>query len=177
MNNKKEVWKDVPNYEGLYQVSNLGCVKTLSREIPFNNRITGCRMFRTSKERILKQGTTKGYKLVVLCIDKKHISYRVHQLVAMAFLNHVPNNRKIVVDHINNIKSDNRLENLQVITNRENCSKDNSNKSSKYTGVSKIGKKWYSLITINGETKYLGKSETEYNAHLVYQDAVKSIKI
>jgi ribosomal protein L15E len=72
----------------------------------------------------------------------------------MAFLNHTPCGYKIVVDHIdNNIKTDNRLENLQLITQRENVSKDIKNTSSKYIGVCwhKKAKKWRSSIQINGK--------------------------
>lgn len=159
---KKEVFKDIPDFEGLYQVSNLGRVKSLK----FN------------KERILKAGIeSKGYCIVNLCKNKKQYSKHVHKLVAITFLDHVPCGHKLVVDHINNIKSDNRLENLQLTTQRENASKDQKNSSSKYTGVywSKHASKWHSQIQINGKLKRLGYFTNEYEAHLAYQTELKNI--
>ena len=97
-----EIWKDIPNYEGYYQVSNLGNVS------------------RVNSNSNLKAGNTHGYLQVVLCVNKQKKNYKVHQLVAMAFLNHKPCGMKLVVDHINGKKTDNRVENLQVITNRNN---------------------------------------------------------
>jgi hypothetical protein len=98
-------------------------------------------------------------------------------LVAIAFLGHKPRGFKIVVDHINNDKSDNRLENLQLTTNRQNSSKDRKNKTSRYTGVSwvKKSKKWQSLIQIRGKEKCLGHFISEEHAHLAYQKALKSL--
>lgn len=156
-----EVWKDIPDYQGLYQVSNLGRVKSL----------------RFNKEKLLKQEIKKGYKVFYLSKDSKTKQKSSHQLVAMAFLGHVPCGHKIVVDHINNDKLDNRVENLQIITNRENCSKDVKNKTSKYTGVSwdKHRGRWSSKIKINGNTINLGRYKCELAAHLAYQDKLKEL--
>ncbi len=106
-----EIWKDIPNYECIYQVSSLGRVKSLG-----NNK--------QKKEKILKSGETKGYLQVVLCKNKKPKTKYVHQLVAMAFLNHIPCGHRFEVDHINNIKSDNRVENLQILTHKDNSLKN-----------------------------------------------------
>lgn len=167
----KEEFRDIPGFEGIYQVSNLGNVKSLPRKI-----LNG-KAFYISKERILKPSIcSKGYYFFVL---KKPKAIRVHKLVAMAFLNHIPDGtHKIVVDHINNIRTDNRLENLQLITNRENCSKDKKNGSSKYTGVywSKERNKWKSKININGKSIHLGYFKIETEASEYYQNALKSIE-
>jgi hypothetical protein len=159
---QKEVWKDVPDYDGLYQVSNLGRVKSL----------------KFSKEKIKTQTlNSHGYYIVGFTKNSIDKTYYVHKLVAMAFLNHVPNKYTLVVDHINNIKTDNKLENLQIITQRENASKDKKNKTSKYTGVSwdSTNNKWYSIIRINGKSVNLGRYKIEYDAYLVYKNKLKEI--
>ena len=169
----QEIWKDVPNYEGMYQVSNLGNVKSLSREI-FNH--LGSYI---SEEKIMKQHINQGYKRVNLSKNNKLKNIKVHQLVAMAFLNHTPDGtHKLVVDHINNDPLDNRLENLQIITNRHNASKDKLNYTSRYTGVfwDKERNKWQTKIHVNGKTIFLGRFSSEHEAHLTYQKALTEIK-
>ena len=158
---KTEIWKDIKDYGGLYKVSNLGRVKSL----------------KFGKERILSAATNAtGYSLVALCNGKTK-AITVHQLVAMAFLNHKPCGYKLVVDHINTIKTDNRLENLQVITHRQNCTKDKKG-TSKYTGVHwcKPRNKWRAEIRINGKTKYLGSFKSELEASEAYQLKLETIK-
>ena len=164
---ENEVWKDIPNYEGLYQASNLGNIKSLNYR-------------RKNKEQVLKTCFDKyQYLRLELVKNKKGKVFRVHQLVAMAFLNHKPCGYKFVVDHINNNQLDNRVENLQVITQRENVSKDIPKGTSKYIGVfwDKSRNKWKSSIRINGKTKHLGRFESEYEAHLKYQEALKNIEL
>ena len=163
MKEVKENWKDVKGYEGVYMVSDLGNVKSLNRKDNINRLV---------KERILKANlNSRGYLAVSLYKNGKQKLFRVHQLVCIAFLNHTPSGYKIVVDHKNAIKTDNRLSNLQLITARLNSSKDKKNCSSKYTGVSwaKHVKKWRSAIRINGKSKYLGMFKTEIEAHERYQ--------
>ena len=91
------------------------------------------------------------------------------------FLNHKPN-KEFVVDHINNIKLDNRLENLQLITQRENSSKDRKG-TSVYRGVSwaKQNKKWIAQITINKKKINLGYFTIELNASKAYNLALINI--
>jgi hypothetical protein len=161
----QEIFKDIPGYEKFYQVSNLGSVKSLG-----NNK--------KRKEKLLKAAlNNKGYYTVSLSKDFKMKTIQVHQLVAMAFLNHKPHGHKIVVDHINNIKTDNRLENLQLISHRENASKDRKGYSSKYVGVHlcKIVNKWISRIYINGKTKHLGIFDNELLAKKAYQKALNEL--
>ena len=161
--NTKEIFKDIPGYEGYYQVSTLGNVKSL----------------KYGKERILKDriNSTK-YLNVILYKNKICKSFKNHQLVAMAFLNHKPNGYELIVDHINNVRTDNRVENLQLITPRENVSKDIRNGTSKYIGVSwsKKSNKWLSRIKINYKIKHLGYFIEEYEAHLAYQNELKNIQ-
>jgi hypothetical protein len=157
----EEIWKDIPEYEGLYQVSNLGRVKSL--------------MF--NKEKILKQANTNGYLQVRLCKNKIK-KFLVHQLVSMAFLNHKPCGFNLVIDHINDNPSDNRVENLQIVTNRYNTCKTQGKYSSQYKGVwwSKDKQKWRAGILINKKPKFLGYFTDEKEAHLAYQNALKKIE-
>ena len=167
---KEEVWKEVPGYEGRYQVSNRGEIKSLDRK---NSR--GTRL----KERLLKQNPAGGgYLRVNLCKESKVKGFQVHQLVAMAFLNHIPCGYKLVVDHIDGNKLNNHLDNLQVITNRENTSKDRRGGSSRYVGVCfrKDTKKWKAQIQINGKIKNLGSFTNELEAGEAYQNKLKEIQ-
>jgi len=168
-----EIWKAIPNYEGIYEVSNLGNVKSLSRE---NHSGKGMKIM---PDKPLKPYLDNyGYYMVKLYHNRTGKTFRVHKLVAIAFLNHIPCGYKLVVDHINNNSKDNRLENLQLITQRENAFKTQGNYSSKYKGVfwNNERNKWQANIYINGKTKYLGRFESEYEAHLKYQNALYKIK-
>lgn len=159
----QEIWKDIPSYEGKYQVSNLGRVKSK----------------RFNKEKILKQYIiNKRYFAIDLQYKNIKTKYTLHQLVAMAFLDHTPCGFKLVVDHINNNSFDNNLNNLRIITQRENIHNVNNEYSSKFKGVSfnKLSNKWMSQIYINGKSKYLGLFDSEYEAHLEYQKALDEIK-
>lgn len=159
---KKEEFKVIEGFED-YEVSNLGNVKSL----------------KFGREKILKPTLdNNGYYLVGLSKNGKARNKQVHKLVAMIFLNHKSDiTGKIVIDHINNDPLDNRLENLQIITNRENASKDKQNKTSKYTGVSwcKHYNKWRSQICINGKNISLGKFDNEEDANKMYKNKLKSI--
>tara|TARA_B110000046_G_scaffold156991_1_gene168099 strand:- start:99 stop:602 length:504 start_codon:yes stop_codon:yes gene_type:complete len=156
-----EIWKDVKGYEKHYKVSNLGRVKS----IKFN------------KEKVLsKTKLSNGYLKVLLCKNGKSKTKTEHSLVAESFLNH-KSNIYIVVDHINNIKTDNKLSNLQIISQRENSSKDRKNKYSNYTGVTfhKNDNKWQSSIVIDGQQIYLGYFKSESRASIAYNFALTQL--
>ena len=160
----KEIWKDIPNYKGYYQVSNLGRVNSLN-----NNK--------TKKDKLLKMRIGKdGYFSVILSKERVQKSYKVHQLVAMAFLNHKPNGFEKVVNHKNFDKLDNRLENLEIVSNRENSNRKHIKSTSLYTGVHLISrKKWRSSIGIKKTTIYLGYYKDEKQASEMYELAVKLV--
>ena len=112
----KETWKDIKGYEGFYQVSNIGNVKSLKRIV--NNSTTyGGKA--TVKERILKPKTDKdGYESVGLRKDGKVKHFRVHRLVATAF---IPNpNSYPIVNHKDEVKNNNIVSNLEWCTVRYN---------------------------------------------------------
>jgi hypothetical protein len=158
-----EIWKDIPNYQGHYQVSNLGRVKSIKQ----------------GKDFIRKPCfVSKGYLAVNLCKGSFRQSLKIHALVAMSFLNHKPDKtQKIVVDHINNIKTDNRLDNLQLISQRLNVIKDIKVGTSKFIGVCwfKESSKWMATININGKQHYLGLFNCELKAAMAYQKALQTI--
>lgn len=166
-----ENWKDIPGYEGYYQVSDLGRVKSLER------KVKTFRASRIKKEKILSSHNHQGYECIQL-VNKnaKRRGFRIHQLVAMAFLNHKTSAKSRVVDHINGIKNDNRVSNLQVISQRKNVLKGSRERcSSNYYGCHKIRDKWRSTITIKGKSTYLGTFETPIEAHNAYKKAMSEI--
>jgi hypothetical protein len=169
----EEIWKDVPDYEGLYQVSNFGRVKSLPKEW-----VSG-RGIKKHNGKILKGGKNSSGHLIV-CLSKDSIkrTFCAHQLVAMAFLGHIPNRMELVVDHINDDPSDNRVENLQIVTQRFNSRKTQGKYSSKYKGVSwdKNGNKWRAQIIISGKVKHLGLFNCELKAHQAYKNALKNLE-
>ena len=169
---QKEIWKDVPVYEGSYQVSNLGRVKSLDRKVR-NNKGWFIR-----KGKVLKAGVANtGYEIVALSINDKKKSFNIHQLVAIAFLNHTPNGYNgLIVDHIDNNPLNNNLNNLQLVTVRHNLSKDKKSRSLVGTERSKTGNRWNARIKIKGKLTHLGSFFTEEEAHKCYIDAVKSIE-
>lgn len=156
-----EIWKTIEDFKD-YKISNLGNVKS----------------FKNNKELILKtQLTKKGYKKLSLSNGKIQKHFLIHQLVAIYFLNHKPNGMEKIIDHIDNDKQNNNVSNLRIVTNRENCSKDKKNKTSKYIGVSfdKFRNKWSAEIRDKEKRYKLGRFNTEYEAHLAYKNKLKEI--
>lgn len=109
LNYLKEIWKDIKGFEG-YQVSNLGRVKSLERIDALGRRV---------KEKFLKPLITRnGYYLIGLYKNSIQKFYYVHRFVWEAFNGQIPEGYE--VNHINEIKSDNRLSNLNLMTHKEN---------------------------------------------------------
>lgn len=165
-----EVWKEIKGYEGLYEVSNLGKIKSCEKIIYYLN---SDKIRRLQKEKIMSYGSGNGYYIVTLYNNGKLKKYYVHQLVAMSFLNHTPNKLELVVDHINNNRLDNNVNNLQVITHSNNIRKGlkrKDNTTSKYKGVylEKRTGNYISSIVINNKKIYIGAFKTELEAHNKY---------
>lgn len=166
-----EVWNPIPGYEGHYEFSNLHNVKSLSRTLLMKGKYPY-----VSKEKILTKTLNHGYYKFGLTLNGKQNRLGVHQIVAMCHLGHIPDGYTLVVDHINEIITDNRIENLQIITVRENVSRSRKNTVSKYTGVhkEKLRNKWRASIYINGKHIKLGTFDTEEEASEYYQNALKN---
>jgi len=167
----QEEWKDIPDYEGLYQASDLGRIKSLSRYV---NNLHGLYLI---KNRILVQSKSKYYLSVNLSKEGVAVSFEIQILMGITFLNHIPDGTtRLVVDHYNNNPLDNRLVNLQIITHRNNSSKDKKEGTSKFTGVyfHQTHNKFCASICINTKKIHLGAFVNEIDASNAYQLALKN---
>lgn len=115
----EEIWKDIMGYEGYYQVSNLGNVRSLDRVITYSN---GSNVL--TKGKVMAQNVCgRGYKQIHLKMNGKRKPFNVHRLVAQAFIPN-PNNLP-QINHINEDKTDNRVDNLEWCDNRYNNTYNN----------------------------------------------------
>lgn len=155
-----EIWKDIPGYEGLYQASNLGQLKSLDR--PLSKK----------RGRVLKQSDKgNGYKKVALHdINSVQKTHSVHRLIALTFLGFSID----VADHIDGNKSNNRLDNLRYVSSRKNSSTYQKNTTSIFTGVhwEKRVSKWKASIRILQKRYTIGFFESESEASIAYQQAL-----
>lgn len=168
---EKEIWKDVVGYEGCYQVSNLGNVKSLKRIVKFGNSV------RVIPEKILKQLKNKrGYLEVKLSIKSKTSTKPVHKLIGLAF---IPHEKGMCVNHIDQDKTNNKLINLEIVNHIENdCySIDKSKTTSKYIGVRFKNNGWETQIRFQKKRYYLGRYKTEDEARKAYLNFIKENNI
>lgn len=127
-----EIWKDVNDFEEIYQISNQGRVKSLRREIQRSN---GSNYIKD--ESILTPFEDRnGYMIVKLSNKGKRKNYKIHRLVATAFIEN-PFNKKCV-DHINTVKKDNRVENLRWVTYSENNNNPITRKKNSESNKNKV---------------------------------------
>lgn len=146
----EEIWKDIVGYEGLYQASNLGNIKSIThirKNGKNENRLC------TTKGKMLKPGIdSNGYMLVVLSKKGKTKSYRVHRLIALTF---IKNNAKCkCINHKDENKLNNQVDNLEWCTHRYNnnygtkgkrISQKNSIKVNQYDLKGNFIKQWNSM--------------------------------
>lgn len=151
-----EIWKDVVGYEGLYQVSNLGRVKSLPK-------------YNALSDRILKQNKSGLYYAVALYKNKISKTVVVHRLVASAFLG----KSNFHVDHIDGNRFNNRIENIRYCTPRENIVYLNQriSKSGFPVGVRFTYGLWEARIFINKKRITIGKYKTMQEAAIAYSAA------
>ena len=132
----EEIWHDIEGYEGLYQISNKGLVKSL----------------KWGKERILRPGIDGyGYMFVCLCNDNVMKYFKLHRLVAIAFIQNPDN--KPQVNHKDENKLNNCVENLEWMTYIDNCNYGSRNKrlSRKILQYSKSGefiREWQGALEV-----------------------------
>lgn len=110
---QEEIWKDIEGYEGKYQISNLGNVKSLSRKITTHGK-----SYRILPERIISPKKVNSYLSVILYDSLSCKSFKIHRLVAQAFI-HNPNNYP-QVNHIDGNKENNCVDNLEWCTQSYN---------------------------------------------------------
>jgi hypothetical protein len=163
-----EEFRDIPGYEGLYQASDLGRIKSLGRIV-----ISTLGKKDSKKSKILKQFNNGRDYLCVQLYNNINKRLYVHRLVALTFIG----NQDILVDHKNAIRLDNRLSNLRYLTQRLNCHNQINRKNvySKFPGVSlnsKGTKKWRAVINIQGIKYYIGSYYNEEEASKAYQNAI-----
>lgn len=153
-----ENWIEIKDYNGKYLISDLGNVKTKHK----NGTET------TKKGYISK---TNGYYKTGLYSNGKTRTIEVHKLAAIYFLNHCPCSMELVIDHIDNDRLNNKVSNLQIVSQRLNTQKDRLNKNSILGVKKKPNGKFESGIKINGKKIYLGMFNTDIEAGTIYQKA------
>jgi hypothetical protein len=161
--NEQEVWKDIPGYEGLYQASTFG-------------RLRGLRF---GKEKILKPGgqirSGKEYFMIGLSKNKIKKNFSVSVLIAMTFMDFLPNGHNLVIDHLDSNPGNNRLDNLKIVTNRQNLSKERTLKSGLPVGVFAKGNRFLAHIRNKPKRINLGSFKTVEEASAAYQSALTKI--
>ena len=148
-----EEFRFIPDTNDEYMVSNLGNVKSLKR----------------GKEIYLKKPLSRaGYPHVALRVNGITKTKNVHQLVAITFLCHIPNGIGLVIDHIDNDKTNNNVYNLRIVSN-----KFNTTRSRKGYSFSKQKGKWHVRTMSNGKIFHVGFYNTEVEAREAYLNALK----
>lgn len=137
----KEIWKDIVGYEGLYQISNYGNIVSIKN-----------RWGKRSKPRnVSKHITEKGYERVGLYKDNTQKLFMVHKLVMLAF--NPMNGENLEINHKNYIRSDNRLENLEWLTHKDNVRYSKAKKINQYDLQGNFIKTWDCIRDVEKKLK------------------------
>jgi len=147
-----ELWKPVKNYEGFYEASNFGNIKSVDKIVICKD---GRKYFQAG--RILKQGSGKSYLNVNLSKNGNSKTKDVHRIIAETFCE---GDNKLDVDHINGIKTDNNSNNLRFVTTSQNL-RNQHIKIKGYVFVKRNLKKPYQgQASLNGKRIHLGMFES-----------------
>ena len=167
-----EIWKPIKGFEGIYEVSNYGNVKSLNRIDRIGRRKKGIKL-----KLIIDSDGYYRVNLYNYSVSNKNTHAQVHVLVAIAFLGHKSCGYELVVNHKDFDRLNNFIDNLEIITTRKNTDLKHIPSSSKYVGVHfhKRSGKWVSRIVIKRKRVHLGVFTNEYDAHLAYQKALSEI--
>lgn len=168
-----EIWKSILGYEGLYEVSNLGRVRSLDRRVSYTNG-----QVHIHKGRILKPGVSNGYMQVHLCNNGSMKQPLVHRLVAEAF---IPNPDNLPqVNHKDENPSNNNVDNLEWCTSEYNINYGTrTNKSieshieSGHWKIDRVGFDKKTYYQIRGKDPEYKKRHNEYNRR--YRERIKSL--
>ena len=155
----EEIWKDVVGYEGYYQVSNLGRVRSLDRIASNGRKIKG-------KILSTKVNTPPYYPRVSLSVNGKMKLVQVHRLVAQAFVYNPDPEHKTQVGHKDESRTNNRADNLEWVTPKENSNMPLHRKRVSKANEGKVlSAETKSKISLSQKGKYTGEKNPFYNKH------------
>ena len=155
----EEIWKDVVGYEGYYQVSNLGRVRSLDRIASNGRKIKG-------KILSTKVNTPPYYPRVSLSVNGKMKLVQVHRLVAQAFVYNPDPEHKTQVGHKDESRTNNRADNLEWVTPKENSNMPlHRERVSKANEGKVLSAETKSKISLSQKGKYKGEKNPFYNKH------------
>lgn len=159
-----EIWKDIPGYEGLYEISNIPRIASVYRKS------------RSVKGRIILRHTINryGYVIYYLYKNKKRKTLKAHRLIMLAFVG--PSD--LCIDHINMVRDDNRLENLEYVTYRENSTRAVKAKTKRDLpmGVASYRGKYSAALYVRGKRRAIGTFNTIEEASAQYQSAINDLE-
>ncbi len=170
MENEIEIWKDIPGYEGLYQISTFANVMSLERQVKngdLSNRNVGGKLLTINK---------RSYNMVRLSKNQRVYTEKLSILMAITFLNH-DKNSGLKVDHKDNDEYNDFLYNLQITTHRNNIAKDSGDKTKLGVFYDK-NKKLYKSVIIIKRDRILAVSEKEEALALeLYKVAIENLHL
>lgn len=149
----EEIWMPVVGYETKYKISSIGRLKNI----------------RTDHLK-KPQKTMRGYTDYGLWDGNKKKLIKAHKMVWYAFAGEIPSGMQI--NHINGNKRDNRIENLEIVSGRDNVNHAHLGRkqSSMFPGVHKYKGRWQAACTIEGKQRHIGRYDTEIEAARAYMD-------